>query len=78
MRNDIVHHRGIATAGNSGRCEVLRWFKADDPMHVMPVHVVEFMSYRAWSVRRARLRAGLRHFALTRRLRVRSASVKRR
>ncbi len=45
MRNDIVHHRGIATKGNTGRCEVLRWFEIGEPLHVLPVHVSELMSY---------------------------------
>jgi len=43
MRNDIVHHRGVATARNTGRCEVLHWFSAGEAIHVMPVHVVELM-----------------------------------
>jgi hypothetical protein len=43
MRNDILHHRGIATARNTGRCEVLQWFREGEPIHVMMVHVAEFM-----------------------------------
>ena len=43
MRNDVIHHRGIATAKNTGRCEALRWFSAGAEIHVMPVHVVELM-----------------------------------
>jgi hypothetical protein len=45
MRNDIVHHRGIATARNTGRCEVLRWFAEGEPIHVLPVHVSELVAY---------------------------------
>jgi hypothetical protein len=45
MRNDIVHHRGIATSRNSGRCEFLRWFADGDPIHVLPVHVAELMAH---------------------------------
>lgn len=45
MRNDIIHHGGVATARNSGRCEVLRWFSDGDIMHVYPAHVAEFMHY---------------------------------
>jgi hypothetical protein len=45
MRNDIVHHRGIATAQNTGRCEALRWFSPGEEMHVYAAHIVEFMSY---------------------------------
>ncbi|MDO8211017.1 hypothetical protein [Conexibacter sp. CPCC 206217] len=25
MRNDIIHHRGLATKANTGRCEIFRW-----------------------------------------------------
>jgi hypothetical protein len=43
MRNDIIHHRGLATAANTGRCEVLRWFTDSEPIHVMPAHIAAFM-----------------------------------
>ena len=45
MRNDIVHHRGIATVRNSGRCEVLRWFSPHETIHPMMAHIAEFMHY---------------------------------
>jgi hypothetical protein len=45
MRNDVIHHKGIATAKNTGRCELIPWFKPEDPIHVMPVHVSELMTY---------------------------------
>lgn len=45
MRNDVVHHRGIATQHNTGRCERVKWFKVGEPVHVMAVHVAEFMGY---------------------------------
>lgn len=45
MRNDVVHHAGIATERNSGRCEVLRWFAAGEVMDVRPVHVAELADY---------------------------------
>jgi hypothetical protein len=45
MRNDIIHHRGIVTATNSGRCEVFRWFSEGEPIHVMPAHVADLMRY---------------------------------
>jgi hypothetical protein len=44
LRNDILHHRGIATEHNAGRCQQ-RWFEPGDPIHVMPVHIVQFMDY---------------------------------
>jgi hypothetical protein len=45
MRNDVVHHRGIATQRNTGRCEVFRWFDVGEPIHVMLAHVAELMGY---------------------------------
>jgi hypothetical protein len=45
MRNDIVHHGGIATERNSGRCEVLRWFSEGEVIDVRPVHVAELADY---------------------------------
>jgi hypothetical protein len=44
LRNDILHHRGIATQRNAGRC-LNRWFAPGEPIHVMPVHVVQLMDY---------------------------------
>lgn len=43
MRNDIVHHRGIASRGKSGRCEVLRWFEDGDVMNITSRHIDEFI-----------------------------------
>ncbi len=44
FRNDIVHHRGIATAENSGRCEVFTgWFQPGDVMYFDTNKVAEFM-----------------------------------
>jgi hypothetical protein len=45
MRNDVVHHRGVATAKNTGRCEVLRWFEPGETVRVMMAHIAEFMHY---------------------------------
>jgi hypothetical protein len=45
MRNDVIHHRGIATQRNTGRCELFRWFAVGEPIHVMPAHVAELMGY---------------------------------
>lgn len=44
LRNDILHHRGIATDRNAGRCQQ-RWFEPGEPIHVMPVHIVQLMDY---------------------------------
>ena len=42
MRNDVIHHVGIASKRNTGRCEVLKWFAAGEVIHPMMVHVAEF------------------------------------
>jgi hypothetical protein len=39
MRNDILHHKGIAK--DSGRCVELRWFARGDVIALGPSHVVE-------------------------------------
>jgi hypothetical protein len=45
MRNDIIHHRGIATSRNTGRCEQFKWFQIGEPIHVRAGHIAEFMAY---------------------------------
>jgi hypothetical protein len=45
IRNDIVHHDGIATARNCGRCELFRWFAPGDEVSPTMAHVAEFMDY---------------------------------
>ena len=43
MCNDVVHHRGEATAHNTGRCRLLRWFVAGEMIDVSGEQVAEFM-----------------------------------
>jgi hypothetical protein len=45
MRNDIIHHRAIATEANTGRCEAFHWFAPGEQIHPMMAHVAEFMDY---------------------------------
>jgi hypothetical protein len=45
MRNDIIHHGGVATSHNTGRCEKFKWFAVGDTIHPMAVHIAEFMAY---------------------------------
>jgi hypothetical protein len=45
MRNDVVHHGGIAARRNTGRCEVFKWFAPGEVIHPMMVHVAEFMAH---------------------------------
>ncbi|HEX4436987.1 MAG TPA: hypothetical protein VH061_09340 [Solirubrobacteraceae bacterium] len=45
FRNDIVHHRGVATAENSGKAEVFKsWFRQGEPMYFDTYKVAEFMT----------------------------------
>ena len=39
IRNDIVHHRSIATKANMGRCRLFRWFEPGEPMVLGIGHV---------------------------------------
>jgi hypothetical protein len=45
MRNDVVHHHGVASANNSGKCRILRWADNGDPIVVSKRRVAEFMSH---------------------------------
>lgn len=49
IRNDVVHHRGIATADNTGHCEVLRWFQSGEVIRVDGRHFGEFLRLFPWS-----------------------------
>ena len=39
IRNDIVHHRSIATGDNMGRCRLFRWFEPGEPIVLETGHV---------------------------------------
>jgi hypothetical protein len=44
LRNDVVHHHGIATAENTGKCLVLRhWVAVGDPIRLSGEHFDELM-----------------------------------
>jgi len=43
MRNDVIHHRGIAQARNTGKCEHLHWFAVGDNMFIERRMVWEVM-----------------------------------
>jgi hypothetical protein len=45
LRNDILHHRGVATSGNAGRCEVLHWFDVGETIRITPGHVAQLMHW---------------------------------
>ena len=42
MRNDIVHHHGVATKQNCGRCRSLRWFAEGQKIRVDTPLIYEF------------------------------------
>jgi hypothetical protein len=44
LRNDVVHHRGIATSDNTGKCEELDWFQPGDTIYVSDVRLTDFMT----------------------------------
>jgi len=49
LRNDVVHHRGVATAANTGRCVVLgHWFAEGDVIRLRDEHFVEFRALVPW------------------------------
>jgi len=48
LRNDIVHHRGVATQANTGRCEVVHWFSPGDTILVKAEYLAEFMALFPW------------------------------
>lgn len=50
LRNDVVHHRGIATTQNAGGCEVLgHWFALGQPIALSGKHFVEFVDLFPWT-----------------------------
>lgn len=49
LRNDVIHHRGIATEKNSGHCEVLsHWFESGDRIHLRGEHFSDFVQRFPW------------------------------
>jgi hypothetical protein len=49
LRNDVVHHRGIASQGETGRCELVTWFQVGDPIQLKAEHFEEFMRLFPWA-----------------------------
>ncbi len=48
IRHDLVHKRGIATDGETGKCDILKWFKPGDRMVLGMRHVFDFMNQMGW------------------------------
>jgi len=50
LRNDIVHHRGIATAQNVGRCELLiHWSEIGQTIFIDAPSIAEFLRRVPWN-----------------------------
>lgn len=45
IRDDVVHHRGVASARKSGRCTTLAWFREGERIMVTPQHIAEFTAH---------------------------------
>lgn len=45
MRNDIIHHHGIATKRNTGKCEIFKWFEDGDVITITGLNVAQFMKH---------------------------------
>jgi hypothetical protein len=43
LRNDVIHHHGIATKDHSGRCKLLRWFEPGERILITYEQVFDFM-----------------------------------
>jgi hypothetical protein len=51
MRNDIVHHHGVATLSNACRAEVLTWCTEGEPISITTQRVSEFMAHFGLTMR---------------------------
>jgi hypothetical protein len=49
IRHDILHHRGVASADNTAKCEVIaHWFGVGQPIVIAGEHISEFMALVPW------------------------------
>lgn len=44
IRNDLVHNNGVASAGETGKCAVLRWFSVGENIVLNFHHVLDFLN----------------------------------
>ena len=44
LRNDVVHHRAVATASNSGKCKLLGFFETGDVINLVAEHFLTIRS----------------------------------
>ena len=45
LRNDVVHHKGIATPRNAGRCQQLKWASSGEEINITTERVADFMQF---------------------------------
>ena len=48
IRNDLIHNKGVASAGETGKCTLLRWFKPGDRIVLGMHHVFDFLNQMAF------------------------------
>jgi hypothetical protein len=48
LRNDVVHHRGVATRENTGRCQILLWFQPGEAINLKLENIDQFMRIFPW------------------------------
>lgn len=48
IRNDLVHHNGVAQRKNVAKCKILRWFREGERMQVKMRHILDFLNQMAW------------------------------
>ncbi len=44
IRHDLVHNKGIASSGSTGKCTLLKWFMPDERMVLGMRHVLDFLN----------------------------------
>lgn len=44
IRNDLIHNKGVASKGESGKCTVLTWFKPGESIILEMRHVLDFLN----------------------------------
>jgi hypothetical protein len=48
IRHDIVHNRGVASKGETGRCILFKWFTPRDKIVIEGRHIAEFIKAVPW------------------------------
>jgi hypothetical protein len=50
MRHDIIHHRSVASSENTGRCQVLRWFKPGEVIRPGASQFFDLVTHFPWEI----------------------------